>query len=129
MSEQLNKERDEMMEEIGKELAEEMSEVEGEIKKELKELEQEGLATPKIVTPDMLLNQIVSKIGPDFVVISMSGWGKIVETIHDANDGELLKELEKLNVPVIPVSLTPKEKESRIIVPTDTPQGDSKIIL
>lgn len=85
------------------------------------------------VSPEMLLNQIVAHVGEEFVIIPTGGWMKIVETIQEykEEDGKLLEILEGLGVPVVPVSLAPKKKEdeSRIIMPSDTPEGDSKIIM
>ena len=84
---------------------------------------------PQVVSPDMLLAEIVKHIGPDFVVIPMKGWGSIVKVIQDYKDEQLLDDMENLKVPVVPVSLTPKDEESRIILPTDAPKGESKIIV
>jgi len=87
---------------------------------------------PMTVSPEMLLAQIVSYIGEDFVVIPTGGWAKIVETIKEYDskktDENLLDMLQNLGVSVIPVSLAPKE-ESSIIMPSDIPQGNSKIIV
>jgi len=84
------------------------------------------------VSPDMLLAQIVSHIGEDFVVIPTGGWACIVRAIKDYDPKEteetLLDILQGLGVPVIPVSLSPKE-ESSIIMPSDMTKGDSKIIV
>jgi hypothetical protein len=88
------------------------------------------------VTPEILLAQIVSAIGEEFVVIPLEGWVTIVENIHqytqkaqseEGTKENLLEIMESLKVPVIPVSLSKKE-ESRIITPDGMPAGDSKII-
>ena len=97
---------------------------------------------PDVVTPDMLLAQIVTHIGEEFVVIRMDGWAAIVGTIKDSSDEGLLQTMDDLKIPVIPISLKgkPPEDESLIIKPNDTqdsgiimpndvPQGDSKIIM
>jgi len=90
------------------------------------------------VSAEMLLAQIVQAVGEEFVIIPTSGWQKIVTTIQDysksaqnslTNDEDLLKILEGLGIPVIPVSLAPKQEESLIIMPNDTPKGESKIII
>ena len=86
------------------------------------------------VTPDMLLAQIVSYIGEEFVVIPTAGWLKIVKTLKEydpeKDERSLLDIMEGLKIPVIPISLVPKDvDESRIITPNDTPAGDSNIIL
>lgn len=77
------------------------------------------------VTPEMLLAQIVGMIGEEFVVIPISGWAEIFTAVKPfLEDGTI----ELSDIPVIPVSLAKKE-ESRIILPNDTPTGDSNIIL
>lgn len=89
------------------------------------------------VTPEMLLAQIVNNIGNEFVVIPTGGWAKVVETIGEIEKEikeidasvSILQRFQDLQIPVIPVSLAPKEEESRIITPTDMPTGDSNIIL
>jgi len=86
------------------------------------------------VTPDMLLAQIVSYIGEQFVVIPTGGWLKIVKTLQEYDpekDGDdLISLMEGLKVPVIPISLVPKNAEdSNIITPNGMPSGDSNIIL
>ena len=86
------------------------------------------------VTPEMLLAQIVAHIGPEFVVIPSNGWMTIVKALHDFDkDGEenVVDVMQGLGVPVIPVSLAGKseEDESKIILPNDMPQGESKIIM
>ena len=84
------------------------------------------------VSPEMLLAQIVSHIGEEFVIIPTDGWQRIVKTIQSSNDKDLAKNLENLGVPVVPISLSPNtkpEEESLIILPDDMPKGDSKIIL
>lgn len=89
------------------------------------------------VSAEMLLAQIVNSVGEEFVIIPTDGWMMIVKTIQkyteDAMSEEgtkenLLKNLEGLGIPVVPVSLAPKEEESRIIMPNDIPAGDSTII-
>ena len=96
---------------------------------EQKMVEQEAIT----VSPEMLLAQIVANVGEEFVIIPTAGWMAIVGVIKDYDSGNhdipLLEELENLGVPVIPVSLAKKKLESSIIMPHDTPQGDSKIIL
>jgi hypothetical protein len=86
------------------------------------------------VSAEMLLAQIVGAIGEEFVVIPTHGWMAIVQTLqewqnseHDEDD-DLLEKLENLGVPVIPVSLTSKEEEKRILTPDDI-RGDSRIII
>lgn len=84
------------------------------------------------VTPEALLGQIVSYIGEEFVVIPTSGWQAIVKSLHEYKDdsgGTIIEILEKLKIPVIPISLSPKEEESRIILPNDTPKNGSNIIV
>lgn len=82
------------------------------------------------VTPEMLLAQIVNYIGEEFVIIPTNGWMNIVKTIQESSDEDLDKRLEALGIPVIPVSLAPKEQneKSRIITPGNMPEGDGKII-
>jgi hypothetical protein len=86
------------------------------------------------VSPELLLAQIVSTIGEEFVIVPTSGWVAIVTVLQEYDSREdksesLLQILEELGVPVIPVSLASKEEENRIITPNDIPQGDSKIIM
>ena len=98
------------------------------------EVKQEGPKTPSqdqeaiTVTPEMLLVQIVSHIGEEFVVIPTNGWMKVVETIQESEDKGLSDQLQKLGIPVVPVSLAQKEEESRIITPDGMPKGGGKII-
>ena len=82
-----------------------------------------------IVSPEQLLSSIVHICGEEFVVIPLFGWGKIVETIKESTDETLIQKLDTLKVPVVPVSLQPKEEESRIIMPNGSPRGESKIII
>lgn len=98
----------------------------------IEEVEPLSEQSSMIVQPDELLAQIVAFIGGDFVVMPTLGWMKIVKTIQKYEKGDkkenLLDILEGLNVSIIPVSLSPKQDESRIITPTGTPIGDSNII-
>ncbi len=94
----------------------------------------DGPKPPSVVTPEILLAQIVSHIGEEFVVIPTDGWMKIVKAIQDFDKSEnldenLLETLEGLGIPVVPVSLAKKDEASKIIMPNDTPDGDSKIIM
>lgn len=77
----------------------------------------------------MLLAQIVTHVGEEFVIIPTDGWMRIVQTIQESTDKDLVEKCEKLGVPVIPVSLAPKKEESLIITPDNMPEGDAKIIL
>lgn len=99
---------------------------------EEKEMSDPAFPENNTVTPEVLLAQIVSYIGEEFVVIPASGWMNIVTTIqdYDKSDKEesIISNLEKLGVPVVPISLSAKEEESRIITPNAAPGGDSRII-
>lgn len=81
------------------------------------------------VSADMLLAQLVGAVGPEFVVIPTQGWFDIVQELQKSTDEGLADRLQALQIPVVPVSLAPKEEENRIITPDDMPQGESKIIL
>lgn len=85
-------------------------------------------AESKKVSSEQLLSNIVKMVGEEFVVMSLSGWQQVVQTIYDEKNEELLERFRDLKVPVIPVVLEQKEK-SNIIMPNDTPKGDSKIIV
>lgn len=82
-----------------------------------------------VVTPEILLGQIVNVVGQEFVVIPTQGWVDIVKTITESSDEGLADRCQALKVPVIPVSLSPKEPDSPIITPDNMPRGESKIIL
>lgn len=83
----------------------------------------------QVISAEVLLANLVTILGEDFVVIDLFGWGEIVRTIHESSDETLLDKLDALKVRVIPVSLQPKKEESRILLPNGMPQGDSKIII
>jgi len=81
------------------------------------------------VTPEMLLAQIVHHVGEEFVIIPTKGWFQVVKTVQESSDEGLADRLEKLGIPVIPVSLAPRREPNQIITPDDMPVGDSKIII
>ena len=88
------------------------------------------------VSPKVLLAQLVSFVGEEFVVIPTGGWMAIVETLQNIDKAKpedrpesILEVMEGLGVPVVPVSLCAKEEESNIIMPNDVPEGESRIIM
>ena len=86
------------------------------------------------VSPEVLLNQLVHFVGEEFVVIPLDGWMKIVKALQDIDAADekpesLIEVMESLEVPVVPVSLASKEEESKIILPNDAPDGESRIIM
>jgi ferredoxin-fold anticodon binding domain-containing protein len=111
-----------------------MSEIKQDVTKEEK-VDNEAVQEAITVSAEMLLAQIVSIIGEEFVVIPTGGWMSIVHTLqeYDSRDDKsesILTIMEGLGVPVIPVSLSPKkDEESRIITPNDMPKGESNIIM
>lgn len=85
------------------------------------------------ISPEVLLAQLVNFVGEEFVVIPTAGWMKIVETLQDIDKAEekpesIIKIMEELGVPVVPVSLAKKD-EGKIITPNGTPDGESRIII
>ena len=93
------------------------------------QMEQEAVT----VNAEMLLAQIVSAIGEEFVIIPTRGWMMIVNALREYQAGDkeenLLDILEALQVPVIPVSLAPKEEEEKRILTPEDIRGESRIIM
>ena len=86
------------------------------------------------VSPEMLLAQLVNVVGEEFVVIPTGGWMAIVNELKKIDEAvgkpeSILKIMEGLGVPVVPVSLAKKEEESNILTPDDIPEGESRIIM
>ena len=95
------------------------------------EVQQQEAVT---VSPEMLLAQLVNVVGEEFVVIPTGGWMKIVETLNKIDESvekprSIIDIMEGLGVPVVPVSLAKKDKDTKILTPDDIPQGDSRIIM
>ena len=91
-------------------------------KKEIKEMNMnENKDNRDVYSAEMVLAEIANHIGPEFVAMPLNGWIAIVskmKELEEEHNVSFVKELEELQVPVIPISMVPKE-ESRIITPNE----------
>lgn len=87
-----------------------------------------------VISAEVLLAQLVNVVGENFVVIPTSGWQAIVQTLMGIDENEekpesIVKIMENLGIPVVPVSLSKKEEPSPILMPDDVPEGEGRIIM
>jgi len=93
------------------------------------EIQQEACT----VNAELFLAQLSLVVGEEFIAIPTAGWMLFIQTLQeweeeeDHGDETLSERLEKLQIPIMPVSLTRKEDERRILTPDDI-RGESRII-